>query len=65
MRLEYPGEAGHGGQVQRYMAEFVRCVRDGAPSPSTALDGAKTVAIGEAIKESVRTGGPVKVRREF
>ena len=65
MRLEYPGETGHGGQVRRYMAEFVRCVRDGAASTSTALDGAKTVAIGEAIKESVRTGGPVRPRREF
>jgi predicted dehydrogenase len=65
LRLEYPGEAGHGGQVQRYVAEFVRCVRDGAPSASTALDGAKTVAIGEAIKESVRTGRPVPVRRAF
>lgn len=65
LRLSYPGESGHGGQVQRYMAEFVRCVREGAPSTSTALDGAKTVAIGEAIKESVRTGRPVPVRREF
>jgi predicted dehydrogenase len=65
LRLEYRAESGHGGQVQRYLAEFVRCVRDGAPSTSTALDGAKTVAIGEAIKESVRTGRPVKPRREF
>jgi predicted dehydrogenase len=65
LRLEYPGESGHGGQIQRYMAEFVRVVRDGGPSGSTALDGAKTVAIGEAIKESVRTGRPVQPRTEF
>ncbi|MGH2352563.1 MAG: Gfo/Idh/MocA family protein, partial [Chloroflexota bacterium] len=65
MHLDYRAEAGHGGQIQRYMAEFVRCVRDGVASTSTAYDGAKTVAIGEAIKESVRTGRPVKPRREF
>lgn len=65
LHINYRSETGHGGQVQRYMAEFVRCVREGAPSASTALDGAKTVAIGEAIKESVRTGRPVKPRREF
>ncbi|HEX2324447.1 MAG TPA: Gfo/Idh/MocA family oxidoreductase [Chloroflexota bacterium] len=63
LRLEYRGETGHGGQVQRYMQEFVRCLRDGAASTSTALDGAKTVAVGEAIKESVRTGRPVQPRR--
>ncbi|MBI3971846.1 MAG: Gfo/Idh/MocA family oxidoreductase [Chloroflexi bacterium] len=65
MRLDYRAESGHGGQIQRYMREFARCMRGGAPSTSTALEGAKTVAIGEAIKESVRTGRPVKVRTEF
>jgi predicted dehydrogenase len=32
LHLGYRSEAGHGGQVQRYMAEFVRCVREGATS---------------------------------
>lgn len=70
--LEYRSEGGydgHNGQVLRYMEEFARCVREGKGgirSLSPAVDGAKTVAVGEAIKESVRAGGaPVRVRQEF
>ena len=69
--LQYRAEGGfdgHSGQVQRYMEEFARCVREGhgAASLSPALDGAKTVAVGEAIKQSVRAGGaPVRPRLEF
>jgi len=54
--LDFREERGHGGQVRRYMEEFARAVRDGVESSSTALDAAKTVAIGEAVKESVNTG---------
>jgi predicted dehydrogenase len=70
--LEYRSEGGydgHNGQVFRYLEDFARCVREGrggAASLSPAIDGAKTVATGEAIKESVRAGGaPVRVRLEF
>ena len=70
--LEYRSEGGydgHNGQVLRYMEGFARCVREGSGSSgslSPAIDGAKTVATGEAIKESVRAGGaPVRVRHEF
>jgi predicted dehydrogenase len=70
--LEYQAEGGydgHNGQVLRYMEDFARCVREGKQgeaSLSPAIDGAKTVATGEAIKESVRVGGaPVRVRREY
>ena len=66
--LEYRNEGGfdgHNGQVARYMMEFARCMREGAPSISPAIDGAKTVAVGEAIKESVRTGATVPVRTSF
>jgi hypothetical protein len=48
--------------------EFARCIREGhgAPSLSPALDGAKTVALGKAIKQSVKAGGaPVRPRQEF
>jgi predicted dehydrogenase len=66
--LEYRAEGGydgHGGQIRRYLEEFARCIRDGAPSRSPAIDGAKTVAVGEAIKESVRANRPVAPRTEF
>jgi predicted dehydrogenase len=62
------GYDGHGGQIRRYLEEFARCIREGAagaPSSSPAIDGAKTVAVGEAIKESVRSNRPVAPRTEF
>ena len=64
-KLHFAREQGHEGQVRRYMEEFARAIRDGVESSSTALDAAKTVAIGEAIKESVATGKPVSVRTDF
>lgn len=59
------GFDGHEGEVRRYMEEFAREIRTGQPSSSTALDAAKTAAIGEAIKESVASGNPVQVRAGF
>lgn len=64
-RLEFPPERGHGGEVRRYLAEFAREIRGGERSSSTALDGAKTIAVGEAIKASVATGQPVAVRTKL
>ncbi|MBA2278804.1 MAG: Gfo/Idh/MocA family oxidoreductase [Chloroflexia bacterium] len=63
--LDFGQEQGHGGEVRRYMAEFAQAVRTGAGTCSTALDAAKTVAIGEAIKESVASGQPASVRVAF
>jgi predicted dehydrogenase len=63
--LEFGAERDHGGEVRRYMKEFAKAIRDGVESSSTALDAAKTVAIGEAIKESVASGKPAPVRTDF
>lgn len=63
--LDFGKEQGHSGEVRRYMEEFARAIHDGVQSSCTALDAAKTVAIGEAIKESVTTGKPAHVRSEF
>lgn len=60
--FEHAAERGHDGEVRRYLEEFAREIRDGVPSSSSALDGAKTVAVGEAIKESVASGKPVTPR---
>lgn len=68
VKLEYrvqPGDEGHGGQIRRYLADFARCIRGEGQTSSPALDGAKTVAVGEAIKESVRTNRPVAPRTAF
>ncbi len=54
---------GHGATVIRYMRHFQECLdTDAEPSPSV-LDGARSVAVGEAAWESVRTGKVVRPAR--
>jgi predicted dehydrogenase len=60
-RIDFAREHGHEGEVKRYLAEFAREIRTGTPSSSTAQDAARTVAIGEAIKESVASGQPARI----
>jgi predicted dehydrogenase len=56
---------GHGQTVIRYMRHFQDCLdHDKEPSPGV-IDGAKSVAVGVAAWESVRTGQTVKVFNEF
>lgn len=56
---------GHGATVMRYMRHFQDCLdNDLDPSPSV-IDGAKSVAVGVAAWESIRTGQPVRVKYEF
>lgn len=56
---------GHGATVIRYMKHFQDCLdEDKKPSPDE-IDGAKSIAVGVAAWESVKTGKPVKVFNEF
>jgi predicted dehydrogenase len=56
---------GHGATVIRYMRHFQDCLDRGVePSPSV-LDGARSVAVGVAAWESVRTGKVAEVCNEF
>ena len=56
---------GHGATVVRYMRHFQDCLdHDDEPSPSV-VDGAKSVAVGVAAWESIRTGKVVNVCNEF
>jgi predicted dehydrogenase len=56
---------GHGATVIRYMRHFQDCLdHDREPSPSV-VDGAKSVAVGVAAWESIRTGQVAKVYDEF
>ena len=56
---------GHGATVIRYMRHFQDCLdNDRDPSPSV-VDGAKSVAVGVAAWESIRSGQTVKVFNEF
>lgn len=54
---------GHGATVIRYMRHFQECLdNDAEPSPGV-LDGARSVAVGEAAWESTRTGRVVRPAR--
>jgi predicted dehydrogenase len=56
---------GHGATVIRYMQHFQDCLdNDLEPSPSV-VDGAKSVAVGVAAWESIRTGQAVQVFNDF
>ena len=56
---------GHGQTVIRYMQHFQQCLdQDLEPSPGV-VDGAKSVAVGVAAWESIRTGQPVEVFNDF
>ena len=56
---------GHGATVIRYMRHFQDCLdNDLDPSPGV-LDGAKSVAVGVAAHESIKTGKAVKVFNDF
>lgn len=58
-------EHGHGATVIRYMRHLQDCLdNDLQPSPGV-LDGAKSVAVGVAAWESIKTGQSVKVFNEF
>lgn len=47
------------------MPHFQQCLdQDLEPSPNV-IDGAKSVAVGVAAWESIRTGQPVKVFNDF
>lgn len=60
------GAYGQGDAVRRYMANFEACLEGREKSAIDAREGAKTMAICEAITESIRGGGkPVKVVRGF
>jgi predicted dehydrogenase len=56
---------GHGATVTRYMRHFQDCLdHDLTPCPGV-IDGAKSVAVGVAAWESVRTGQAAKVFTDF
>lgn len=56
---------GHGATVIRYMRHFQECLdNDREPCPGV-LDGAKSVAVGAAAWQSIRTGKMVEVCNDF
>ena len=56
---------GHGQTVIRYMSHFQECLESNLEPSPNVVDGAKSVAVGVAAWESIRTGKPVKVFNDF
>lgn len=56
---------GHGAAVIRYMRHLQECIDGDRATLPDVLDGAKSVAVGVAAWESVRTGKVVEVNNEF
>lgn len=53
---------GPGGDLRAELESFVHAVRNGAPPPVTGEEGARAVAVIEAVDRSIAAGGePVKV----
>lgn len=59
--FQYEGVNHHAGEFVNYTEHFARCLVDGTVPQPDARDGFKTMATLEAIRESIRTGLPVKV----
>lgn len=62
---ETEGSLGHAAEVLRYLRHFEECLFESkTPSPGVR-DGAGSVAACAAAWESIRTGKPVRPRRDF
>jgi predicted dehydrogenase len=49
----------------RIFRSFAGCIRSDTEPDPNALEGARGVAVGDAAWESIRTGKPVRVKRDF
>lgn len=56
-------EAGthHAGEYQNYIDEFANCLKQGLTPKPDLIEGIRTVAVMEAIRESMETGQVIKV----
>ena len=61
MSLDFRHEAGHGGEVLRYMRHFEECLRTDKRPLIDEVTGAKVIATASACWESIRTGLPATV----
>lgn len=60
--FRFGGHSHHAGEYQRYIEHFADCLTQGTvPTPDPA-EGIVTVALMQAMEETCKTGGPVKVR---
>lgn len=59
--FQFEGINHHAGEFVNYLEYFARCLTTGEKALPDALDGFKTIATLEAVRQSIRTGNPVQV----
>ncbi|MGP4078751.1 Gfo/Idh/MocA family protein [Pseudalkalibacillus sp. R45] len=61
--FQFEGINHHAGEFVNYTEYFARCLADGEQAMPDVYDGYKTIAVLEAIRDSIETGYPVKVKK--
>lgn len=61
--FQFEGINHHAGEFVNYMEYFARCILKGQKAFPDAVDGFKTIATLEAIRESIKAGLPTKVEK--
>jgi predicted dehydrogenase len=61
--FQFEGVNHHAGEFVNYTEYFARCLVEGKVPQPDAIDGFKTIATLEAVRESIQTGAPVRVRQ--
>lgn len=59
--FQFEGINHHAGEFVNYLEYFARCLAKGETAQPDAVDGFKTIATLEAIRESIKCGKPVRV----
>lgn len=61
--FQFEGINHHAGEFVNYTEYFARCLVNNEKAYPDVIDGGKTIAVLEAIRESIHTGVPVKVEK--
>jgi predicted dehydrogenase len=59
--FRFAGNSHHAGEYQNYIEHFATCVNEGKTPTPDLTEGLGTVAVMQAMEESMRTGRPVRV----
>jgi predicted dehydrogenase len=61
--FQFEGINHHAGEFVNYTEYFARCLAANKKATPDVIDGGKTIAVLEAIRESIQSGKPVKVEK--
>jgi predicted dehydrogenase len=61
--FRFEGQSHHAGEYQNYIEYFARCLESGRTPKPDVTEGIVTIALLEAMEESIASGAPVKIRK--